>query len=74
MRAALLKFKDKNIPVFFTGMKAPYNLGTTYRQQFEEVYAKLAKEFEVPFMPFFLEGVALDPKLNQGDRIHPNRE
>lgn len=36
-------------------MKAPLNLGLQYRSQFEEIFPKLAKEFNVPFMPFFLE-------------------
>ena len=40
--------------------------------KFYEVYEKLAKEFEVIYYPFFLEGVAGDPSLNQPDRIHPN--
>lgn len=35
------------------------------------MFDRIAKEYKLPFIPFFLDGVALDPKLNQEDRIHP---
>lgn len=73
-RAVLQKIVAKKIPILFTGMKSPPNLWITYTTEFESVFVDLAKEFNVPFMPFFLEGVAADPKLNQADRIHPTKE
>jgi acyl-CoA thioesterase-1 len=53
-------------------MKAQRNLGPDYVKQFDAIYPKLAKEAGVLFYPFLLDGVALNPKLNQGDGMHPN--
>jgi acyl-CoA thioesterase-1 len=55
-------------------MKAPPNLGKEYGAKFNAIYPKLAKKHGVLFDPFFLEGVAADPALNQADRVHPNVE
>jgi acyl-CoA thioesterase-1 len=55
-------------------MHAQRNLGADYVRQFDAIYPKLAKEFGVAFYPFFLDGVALNRKLNQADGIHPNPE
>ena len=54
-------------------MKAPPNLGADYQQQFDAMYQRLAARHpSVMLYPFFLDGVAADPKLNQGDGMHPN--
>jgi acyl-CoA thioesterase-1 len=53
-------------------MKAPRNLGPDYARAFDPIYAALAKKYDVLLYPFFLDGVALNPKLNQADGIHPN--
>jgi acyl-CoA thioesterase I len=53
-------------------MHAQRNLGPEYVAEFDAIYPKLAKEFPVIFYSFFLDGVALDPKLNQADGLHPN--
>ena len=47
-------------------------IGPEYVAQFDAIYPKLAREFPVIFYPFFLDGVALNPKLNQADGLHPN--
>ncbi len=52
-------------------MRAPFNLGMEYRNQYDALFEKLAEEYQLSFMPFFLEGVALKADLNQDDRIHP---
>ncbi len=65
--------KAKGIKVMIAGMLAPRNLGPTYGREFNTIYPQLAKKHRVPLYPFFLEGVALDPKLNQRDMIPPNR-
>lgn len=70
--AILVKLKSKGLPVLFTGMMAPRNLGTEYVTAFDAVYPALAKKHGVLFYPFFLDGVAADLKLNQKDGIHPN--
>ena len=54
------------------GMYAPRNLGQDYAKEFDAVYVRLAQKHGVPLYPFFLEGVAGDPTLNQADGIHPN--
>ncbi len=58
--------------VLLAGMQAPRNLGEQYTTAFNRVYPQLAKQHRVAFYPFFLDGVALDPSLNQADGIHPN--
>jgi acyl-CoA thioesterase-1 len=64
----------RGIDVILAGMEAPPNFGATYTQQFRDVYRDLAEQYSVPLIPFFLEGVAGVPSLNQSDGIHPNRE
>ncbi len=72
LRAMLTIFQKDHIPVMLTGMQAQRNLGADYVAQFDAIYPKLAREFPVIFYPFFLDGVALNPKLNQADGLHPN--
>ena len=72
LRAILSTFQKDHIPVMLTGMQAQRNLGADYVSQFDAIYPKLAKEFPVIYYPFFLDGVALNPKLNQADGLHPN--
>jgi len=63
---------DKNIPILLTGMQAPSSYGNVYQKSFNEIYSNLAEEFEISYYPFLLEGVALNPELNQADGKHPN--
>ena len=72
LEAVLDGAKARNIPVVLAGMEAPPNNGPEYTRDFREVYADLAKEYDVRFVPFLLLGVAGDASLNQGDGIHPN--
>lgn len=73
IRMTIEKIKAKNIPILFAGMKAPLNLGWEYGRQYEAMFARLAKEYKMVFMPFLLEWVALKASLNQEDRIHPTK-
>lgn len=73
IRAIIEKVQAKNIPILFAGMKAPLNLGGTYGREYEAIFPKLAKEYNLVYMDFFLEWVALNASLNQDDRIHPNK-
>jgi len=68
----LRQLGQRNIPVLLAGMLAPRNLGAEYVEAFEGAYRLLAREHDVVFYPFFLDGVAGDPGLNQPDGIHPN--
>jgi acyl-CoA thioesterase-1 len=72
LSAILSVLKAKNIPALLAGMKAPANLGLAYRKSFESVYDDLAKQYDVAYYPFFLEGVAMKQDLNLADGIHPN--
>ena len=65
------RLKARKIPVMLCGMVAPPNYGADYAARFNSIYPDLAKKFDVPLYPFFLEGVAADAKLNQADGIHP---
>ena len=58
--------------VVLTGMEAPPNASTEYRIAFRAAFSDLARRLPVLFMPFLLEGVALNPAMNQADGIHPN--
>ena len=66
--------KDKDIKVILAGMIAPTSHGFIYKKKFDSIFPKLSKKFEIPLIPFLLEGVALDPNLNQQDGIHPNKK
>jgi acyl-CoA thioesterase-1 len=68
----LAKLQDAHVPVLLLGMKAPRNLGQDYAQRFDAIYPRLAARYHDMLYPFALEGVALDPKLNQADGMHPN--
>jgi acyl-CoA thioesterase-1 len=70
--AILTRLQDAGVGVLFTGMYAPPNLGREYGDAFRGVFEELAKRHGVAFYPFFLDGVAADPALNQSDGIHPN--
>jgi len=59
------------VKVLLLGMRSPRNWGPDYEQRFDQIYPALAAAHHVPLYPFFLDGVALDPKLNQPDMLHP---
>ena len=66
--------KEKQIPTMLIGMKAPNNLGEIYVNEFNAIYPKLSKKYNIAYYPFFLKDVALKPSLNQRDMIHPNKK
>ena len=68
------KGKAKNVTILLCGMLAPPTMGAQYQREYVSVFPDLAAQYKVAFMPFILEGVALNPKLNQADNIHPNAE
>lgn len=72
LTAILTRLKAAHIPVLLAGMMAPRNLGPEYAAQFDPIYPRLAKQFGTLLYPFLLDGVAMNPKLNQADGIHPN--
>jgi acyl-CoA thioesterase I len=74
LAAILAKAQQAHIPTLLAGMKASVNLGPEYRADFDRIYPELAAQYGVALYPFFLAGVAADPKLNQPDGLHPNAE
>lgn len=72
--AILTKLKDKGVRAILAGMKASRGMGADYAGAFDAIYPDLARKHGVPLYPFFLEGVAGDPALNQQDGIHPTKE
>ena len=72
LAAILDRARDRNVPVILAGMEAPPNYGADYTREFRNVYAELAAEYKVRFIPFLLQGVAGEAGLNQADGIHPN--
>lgn len=68
------QLKEANVTVLLTGIKMPPNLGEDYTKKFANIYPTLAKELNIPLMPFFLEGVATHRTLMQADGIHPTTE
>ncbi len=76
VRANLDKMIDRiqatGAKILLLGMLAPANWGAEYERAFDSIYPELAKAHGVPLYPFFLDGVAMNPALNQPDGMHPN--
>lgn len=59
------------VTVVLAGLKLPPNYGADYTERFTALYPELARRYRLPYLPFFLEGVAAKAALNQADGIHP---
>ncbi len=70
----LSALRERRLPVLLAGMRAPRNLGADYGRQFDAIFPRLAEKYGVLFYPFFLDGVAAEPALNQPDGLHPNSQ
>lgn len=70
--AMLTELARRKIPVILAGMRASPNLGAGYVKDFDGLYPALAKANKVPLYPFFMDGVAANPKLLLRDGMHPN--
>ncbi len=70
--AMIGKIQASGAKLLLMGMRAPPNWGEDYQHEFDRLYPELARARAVTLYPFFLEGVAMDPKLNQPDGLHPN--
>jgi acyl-CoA thioesterase-1 len=64
--------KGRGAKVILAGMEAPPNLGPEYTREFRAAYRELAERYDIPLIPFLLEGVGGRPEFNQPDGIHPN--
>lgn len=68
------RVKERGPTLLLAGMEAPTSSGVEYRKAVHEVFQSLAREYNVPMIPFFLDEVAGIESLNQQDGIHPNEE
>ena len=71
--AILSRLTERHIAVLLCGMRAAPNLGPEYVQAFERIYPDLAAKYGASLYPFFLDGVAADPKMTQHDGLHPDQ-
>ena len=74
IRTAVKRLQDNGSQVILGGMTIYDNLGDDYVTSFGAIYPRVAKDMNVPLIPFFLNGVAADATLNQADAIHPTAE
>ena len=74
LRKIIEIIKTKNIKIILAGMKASPTNGLAYKKKFDDIFPNLAEEYDLNLIPFLLKKVALNPKLNQSDGIHPNFE
>jgi acyl-CoA thioesterase-1 len=74
LRAAIAMAQERETLVLLAGMKMPPNYGPSYTREFEETFSLLGELPGVSLIPFFLEGVAGQPRLNLPDGIHPTAE
>ena len=74
IRTAVKRLQDNGSEVILGGMQIYDNLGSDYVTSFAAIYPRVAKDMNVTLIPFFLDGVGGDPKLNQADAIHPTKE
>lgn len=68
----VMRAGQRGIKVVLVGMQIPPNYGRVYTERFAAVYRELAAKHRLPFVPFLMERVALDPALIQADQLHPN--
>ena len=74
IRTAIKRLQDSGSEVILGGMQIYDNLGSDYVESFAAIYPRVAKDMNVTLIPFFLDGVGGDAKLNQADAIHPTKE
>jgi len=74
LRQIVRRVRDSGARVLLLGMMVPPNYGPDYAPKFAAMFPRLAKELDVPLVPFLLEGVGGRPEMNQGDGIHPTVE
>lgn len=72
LRQMIEKAEANGADVLLTGIRLPKNYGPRYTKKFRAVYGELAAAHDVGLVPFFMQGVALQPELMQSDGIHPN--
>ncbi len=74
LEAMIVRLKERRIAVLLVGMLAPPNMGPDYAERFNAIYSELAREHNLLFYPFFLDGVVTRANLQLEDGMHPNGE
>ena len=74
LQGIIREARGRGITVLLLGMEAPPNFGPEYTAEFRQAFRDLAEDEDVEFVPFFLDGVAGVPALNQPDGLHPNAD
>jgi acyl-CoA thioesterase-1 len=74
MASMVQSSQQSGAKVLLAGIKLPPNYGADYIEQFESMYADLAREYDILLVPFFMDGVVFKPGLLQADGIHPNEK
>jgi acyl-CoA thioesterase-1 len=72
LEEVIAKAQARGIAVLLVGMEALPNYGAAYTSEFHDTFPSLARQYKTALMPFYLDGVAGDPKLNIADGMHPN--
>ena len=72
LNTMILKINKSGSKVILAGMRSPKSMGGIYQQRFDQMYREIAEEHDLTFMPFLLEGIALEKKYLQNDYKHPN--
>ena len=70
----IIKILNKKIQIVIAGMIAPDSHGDDYKNEFDRIFKRLSIKYELDFLPFLLDGVALNPDLNLDDGMHPNEK
>jgi len=72
LNTMISKINESGSKVILAGMRSPKSMGGIYQQRFDQMYREIAEEHDLTFMPFLLEGIALEKKYLQVDYKHPN--
>ena len=72
LNTMISKINESGSKVILAGMRSPKSMGGIYQQRFDQMYREVAEEHDLTFMPFLLEGIALEKKYLQNDYKHPN--
>ncbi len=70
----IIKILNKKIQIVIAGMIAPESNGKDYKNEFDKIFKSLSVKYDMNFIPFLLDGVALNPDLNLDDGMHPNEK
>ena len=70
----IIKILNKKIQIVIAGMIAPESHGKDYKNEFDKIFKSLSVKYDIDFIPFLLDGVALNPDLNLDDGMHPNEK